>query len=201
MSYKYTVARILMFRGYDLRQHGNGAYIDIYSVDSITISDIYQFMKFKLIKYFFIFLFKSNIYTTMVAKRGRPSKNTNTIRVDDLDVEFLSKKENVYGVDICYFKVVDVNTKTKLKQVKAVEEDEIRMPYWKTEKHELILKVKDKFINYDQELQRGNMYSINVDFESYSIDNIENPVKGYYCKVQCVKKIHFEVEIADEDSK
>ena len=48
------------------------------------------------------------------------------------------------------------------------------MPYWKTEKHELILKVKDKFINYDQELQRGNLYSINVDFESYSIDNIEN---------------------------
>ena len=29
----------------------------------------------------------------MVAKRGRPSKNTNTIRVDDLDVEFLSKKK------------------------------------------------------------------------------------------------------------
>ena len=84
--------------------------------------------------------------------------------------------------------------------MKAVEEDEIRMPYWKTEKHELILKVKDKFINYDQELQRGNLYSINVDFESYSIDNIEEPVKGYYCKVQGVKKIHFEVEIADEDS-
>ena len=57
----------------------------------------------------------------MVAKRGRPSKNTNTIRVDDLDVEFLSKKENEYGADICYSKVVDVNTKTKLKQVKAVE--------------------------------------------------------------------------------
>ena len=85
--------------------------------------------------------------------------------------------------------------------MKAVEEDEIRMPYWKTEpKKELILKVKDKFINYDQELQRGNLYSINVDFESYSIDNIEKPVKGYYCKVQGVKKIHFEVEIADEDS-
>ena len=49
MSDKYTVARILMFRGYDLRQNGNGAYIDIYSVDSITISDIYQFMKSKLI--------------------------------------------------------------------------------------------------------------------------------------------------------
>ena len=114
----------------------------------------------------------------MVAKRGRPSTNTNTIRVDDLDIEFFINKESDYTADICYFKVVDANTKTKLKQVKAVEEDEIRMPYWKTEpKRELILKVKDKFINYDQELQRGNLYTINVDFESYSIDNIEKPVK------------------------
>ena len=71
--------------------------------------------------------------------------------------------------------------------MKAVEEDEIRMPNWKTEK-ELILKVKDKFINYDQELHRGNLYSINVDFEFYSIDNIAKPVKWYYCKVQGVKR-------------
>ena len=49
MHEKYTVARILMFRGYDLKHNGNGDYIDIYSVDSITISDIYQFMKSKLI--------------------------------------------------------------------------------------------------------------------------------------------------------
>ena len=45
----------------------------------------------------------------MVAKRGRPSKNTNTIRVDDLDVEFLPKKDHDYGADVCYFKVVDAN--------------------------------------------------------------------------------------------
>ena len=69
----------------------------------------------------------------MVAKRGRPPKNTNTIRADDLDVEFLSQKENNYGADICYFKVVDANTKTKLKLIQSVEEDEIRMPYWETE--------------------------------------------------------------------
>ena len=68
------------------------------------------------------------------------------------------------------------------------------------QKNELILKVKDKFINYDQELQRCNLYSINVDFESYSIDNIEKPVKGYYCKVQCVRKIQFEIDVPDDDS-
>ena len=45
-------------------------------------------------------------------------------------------------------------------------------------KRELILKIIDKFINYDQELQRGNLYSINVDFESYSIGNIDILVEG-----------------------
>ena len=49
MRDKYTVARILTFRGYDLQQNNNGAYIDITSVDRTTISDIYQFMKSKLI--------------------------------------------------------------------------------------------------------------------------------------------------------
>ena len=67
-------------------------------------------------------------------------------------------------------------------------------------KHELILKVKDKFINYGQEIQRCNLYSINVDFESYSIDNIEKPVEWYYCKVQGVKKIQFEIDVPDDDS-
>ena len=74
------------------------------------------------------------------------------------------------------------------------------MPYWKTEKQELILKIKHKFINYDQDLLRGNLYSINVDFESYSIDNIANPIKGYYCKVQGVKTIQIEVYIPGDDS-
>ena len=49
MSDKYTVARILTFRGYELKQNGNGAYTDITRVDSTTISDIYQFMTSKLI--------------------------------------------------------------------------------------------------------------------------------------------------------
>ena len=34
----------------------------------------------------------------MVAKRGRPTKNTNTIRVDDLDVEFSQKKKTTMAL-------------------------------------------------------------------------------------------------------
>ena len=49
MNDKHTVARILTLRGYELKQNNNGAYIDIYNVDNTTISDIYQFMKYKLV--------------------------------------------------------------------------------------------------------------------------------------------------------
>ena len=48
MNAKYTVARILTCRGYEIKQNNNGAYIDIYNVDNTTISDIYQFMKYNL---------------------------------------------------------------------------------------------------------------------------------------------------------
>ena len=34
----------------------------------------------------------------VAAKRGRPSKNTNTIRVDDLDIEFLSQKKTIMAL-------------------------------------------------------------------------------------------------------
>ena len=32
----------------------------------------------------------------MVAKRGRPAKNTNTIRVDELDVELSKKRKQLW---------------------------------------------------------------------------------------------------------
>ena len=59
------------------------------------------------------------------------------------------------------------------------------MPWWKTDKAEYILKVKDKFVNVKSDLLRGNLYSINVDFEFYSFENEEDKtIKGYYSKVK-----------------
>ena len=70
----------------------------------------------------------------MVAKRGRPSKTNDTISINDLTVDFLAKKTNDYGAVICYFKVTDSNIKSKFQRIKALEEDDLKMPYWKTEK-------------------------------------------------------------------
>ena len=49
------------------------------------------------------------------SRRGRPAKNENKVTISDLDVEYLTTKENGYNANICYFKVVEVDFKTKMK--------------------------------------------------------------------------------------
>ena len=52
-----TVCRIVAFRGYELRQSNNGAYIHINKIDENTLNVIYDFLKksyvHNLNKYFF----------------------------------------------------------------------------------------------------------------------------------------------------
>ena len=123
------------------------------------------------------------------SKRGRPAKNENKVTINDLVVEFLATKENDYNANICYFKVVDVECKTKMKSVIGLQDDDIRMPFWKTvDKQEMILKVKDKFVNDVSDLVKGSEYAIDITFESYSIEQEDKElIKGYYSKVSNVK--------------
>ena len=125
------------------------------------------------------------------SKRGRPAKNENKVTIDDLVVEYLATKENDYNANICYFKVIDVEYKTKMKSIIGLQDDDLRMPFWKTvDKQELILKVKDKFVNAASDLVKGSEYAIDITFESYCIEQEDKePIKGYYSKVSNVKPL------------
>ena len=117
-------------------------------------------------------------------KRGRPAKDISKVYVNDLLVEFLSAKDNDWGDRICYFKIVDAACKAKTKSISCLLEDGIRMPYWKTDKNEIILKVKEKFVNKTNELHKGNEYNADAVFENYCIENEgKEPIKGYYLKL------------------
>jgi len=121
---------------------------------------------------------------------GRPARNNNKVEVNSLIVEFLSKKENDYGAEICYMKVVDKEGKKKMKPITVLDDEGIRMPYWQTDKLEMILKVKDKFIGSIEPLEQGRLYSIDAEFESYCIEKEnETPIKGYYMKVPQMRAI------------
>ena len=127
-----------------------------------------------------------------VPKRGRPVKDVNKVNINDLVVEFLATKANDYNANICYFKIVDVECKTKMKSIIGLQDDDIRMPFWKTvDKQELILKVKDKFVsNKHSDLVKNLQYAIDITFESYCIEQEDKePIKGYYSKVSNVKPL------------
>ena len=125
------------------------------------------------------------------SKRGRPVKDVNKVSINDLVVEFFATKENDYNANICYFKVVDVECKTKMKSVISLQDDDIRMSFWKTvDKQEMIWKVKDKCVNVVCDLVKGLEYAIDITFESYSIEQEDKePIKGYYSKVSNVKPL------------
>ena len=76
-----------------------------------------------------------------------------------------------------------------MKPVIAVEAEYVRMPYWITsDKQELILKVKDKFIGTIEPYEQGKLYSINAVFRSYCIEkDNEAPINCYFLKVPYMK--------------
>ena len=47
---RHTVCKMLLFRGNELTQSNNGAYILLKDIDIDTINDIYNFLKTKLSK-------------------------------------------------------------------------------------------------------------------------------------------------------
>ncbi len=124
------------------------------------------------------------------AKRGRPSKTTSKIRINDLDVEFISMKENNYNANICYFKITDPDCKNKMKAITCLADDDIRMPFWSTDNDDVMLKVKDKFVKQVLEMVTNQTYNINILFESYCIENDDSPpIKGYFAKILQSKKV------------
>ena len=114
--------------------------------------------------------------------RGRPKKSTNIVTVNDLLVEYLTTKE-YYGSDTAYFKIIDPGYKNKLKPIFSVVEEDMKMPTWQGDNGLYILKVKDRFINYFNDLVRNNMYTVDIDFEMYNLETNDKQIRGYYAKL------------------
>ena len=117
-----------------------------------------------------------------MSKRGRPAKNTNTVSINELIVEYLSTKKDNYDNEVSYFKIVDPAFRAKLKPLFSLnDEGLLKIPIWATDKSEHILKVKSKFVNNSQDLVKNALHIINTNFEFYHME--QNDVKGYYAKI------------------
>ena len=75
----------------------------------------------------------------MQQRRGRPSKNNPKMEVSNAHVEFLSKKRNDSNAELCYMKIVDKEGKNKVRPITVLADDETLVPYWVTDKQDVIL--------------------------------------------------------------
>ncbi len=134
--------------------------------------------------------------------RGRPTKNTNTAKVIQLVVEFLSTKKDNYDQEISYFQIVDTAFRMKLKPLFSLNDDgSLKMPIMLTDKNGNILKVETKFIVNIQDLMKNAVHVINLSFEYYNMEELV--AKGYYAKITNVVSTNvppgIEVEVADDN--
>ena len=68
-----------------------------------------------------------------------------------------------------------------MKPITVLADEGMMTPYWVTsDKQEMILKVKDKFIGSIEPLEQGKVYSINAECESYCIEKIQNQLKDIF---------------------
>ena len=82
--------------------------------------------------------------------------------------------------------------------ITVLADEETLMPYWLTDKQDVILRVKEKIILSIEPLQVGKVYSIDAESESYCIEEEnQEPTKGYFMKVPSMKSCVIEIDDTD----
>ena len=120
----------------------------------------------------------------MIEKRGRPKKSTNTFDINSLLTEFITTKTDKYDNEISYYKVIDKNYKNKMSGVLKEVCEECRMPFWKTEDHEYILKVKTRNTHTPKKkLENNDIVTLNLIFKYYCMEKDDGLIQGYYAKI------------------
>ena len=119
----------------------------------------------------------------MTERRGRPRRNTNTFDVNGLTTEYLSTKTDKYDNEVSYYKIIDKNYKNKMSAILSQQSDECKMPFWKTEDSEYILKVKKKYTPKTT-LEVNDIVTLNLMFKHYCMETDgEKLLQGYYVKI------------------
>ena len=101
--------------------------------------------------------------------------------IKDLEVQFISKKENNYKTEMCYFKIVDYQLKKKFKLFSKLSETVIK-PIWKTEDGDYLLKVKASCVEKIA-IEKKQRFNVEVVLVGYSDPKEKEQIKGYYARL------------------
>ena len=137
-----------------------------------------------------------NNHNMLKGTKGRPQKDNNVVKVNELICEYLTTKMNGYGKSVMYFKVMDSSFRSKIKPLYSLnDKGDIKLPLWESENKEFLLKVGEQWFNNVIELVRGEMYILDLEFKYYDMETDKGNIKGYYAKIPVAKPFNQKFEI------
>ena len=103
------------------------------------------------------------------------------ITIKDLEVQFISNKENNFKTMMYYFKIVDFEAKKKLRLFNKLSET-LRKPIWKTDDDEYLLKVKASCIE-KVAIEKKERFNVELVLVGYADLKDKENIKGYYARL------------------
>ena len=104
-----------------------------------------------------------------------------SISIKDLEVQFISNKENNLKTMMYYCKIVDFEAKKKLRLFNKLSET-LRKPIWKTDDDEYLLKVKASCIE-KVAIEKKERFNVELVLVGYADLKDKENIKGYYARL------------------
>ena len=109
------------------------------------------------------------------------------IEIKNIKVIHISTKTDNYNNTVCYFKVTDTKAKNKLNPILSQKGDECRLPVWKAEDGEYMLKGKQKYA--PTLLVPGTDLTVMLKFKYYCMDKNDTLLQGFYAMMNVMNKL------------
>ena len=115
--------------------------------------------------------------------RGRPTKSTNIIEINNIKLKSIITKTDNYENDISYLKVIDKQFKSKLQPIVSQTCDEVRLPIWKSEDGFYMIKVKRKWMP-ERDFENNEIVTADLNFHYFNMAKDDGDLlQGYYVKL------------------
>ena len=96
------------------------------------------------------------------------SSGGKTIEIKHVSVTYINTKTDEFDNTICYFKITDLRTKNKLSPILSETCNECRIPLWKAEDGEYLIKVKQRYA--PTLLLLNTTLTVSLTFKYYCMD-------------------------------
>jgi hypothetical protein len=120
------------------------------------------------------------------------SSGGNTIEIKDINVAYINTKTDKFDNTICYFKITDLRPQNKLSPILSETCDECRLPLWKAEDGEYLIKVKQR--HAPTLLVPDTSLTVMLTFKSYCMDREGTLLQGFYVVMKVIDKPEDESE-------